>query len=81
MVRSTGSIVDDSSDFIWGFFLKEKSDLVVVMIGLVKNLKNKYNLQVQYLCCNNAVENIAFEQACKQEGLGDEYECTAQDMP
>ena len=40
------------------------------MIGWIKNLKNKYNLQVQYLYCDNAGENIAFKEAWKQEGLG-----------
>ena len=36
-------IIDVSGNFIWSFFLKEKSDLVDFMIGLIKNLKNKYN--------------------------------------
>ena len=47
-----------------------------IIIGLVKNLKNKYNLQVQYLHCNNAGENIAFVKACKQEGLGVDFKHT-----
>ena len=50
------------------------------MIGLIKNLKNKYNLHVQYLCCDNAKENIDFEKACKQEELGVDFEYTAQVM-
>ena len=56
-------VVDDSSNFVWSFFLKEKSDQVDIMIGLIKNFKNKYNLQIQYLCCDNAGENIAFNKA------------------
>ena len=63
-------VIGNSNDFIWSFVLKEKSNLVDIMIGLIKNLKNKYNLQLQYLNCNNAGENISFEKACKQEGLG-----------
>ena len=51
------------------------------MIGLINNLKNKYNLQVQYLCCNNTGENVAFKKACKQEGLGVDFEYTAPGMP
>ena len=31
------------------YFLKEKLDLVGVMMGLIKNLKTKYNIYVQYL--------------------------------
>ena len=52
------------------FFLKEKSDLVDIMIGLIKNLKKKCNLQVYYLCCNNAGENIAFEKPTNRKGWG-----------
>ena len=29
-----------------------------------------YNLQVQYLHCDNARENVAFKKGCKKEGLG-----------
>ena len=49
------------------------------MIGLIKDLKNKYNLQVQYLHCNNTGENIAFKKACKQKGLGVDFKYTAPD--
>ena len=62
-------VVEDSSDYVWSFFLKEKPDLADTMLGLVKNLKTKYNLQVQYLCCDNAYENVVFEEAYKQERL------------
>ena len=48
------------------------------MVGLIKNLKHKYNLQVQYLCCNNASENHAFGQTCKQEGLGVDFKFVEQ---
>ena len=30
-----------------------------IMFGLIQNLKNKYNLQVQYLHCDNVSENVA----------------------
>ena len=73
-------IIDDSHDFICSFFLKEKSNLADTMVGLIKNLKNKHNLQVQYFCCDNAEENIAFERACKQEGLGNDFEYAAPGM-
>ena len=52
-----------------------------VILGLIKNLKNKYNLHVQFLHTDNAGENVVFEQACKQEWLGVELECTALGMP
>ena len=40
-------VVNDRRNNIWIFFLKEKSDLVDVLLGLIKNLKNKYDLQLQ----------------------------------
>ena len=61
--------------------LKRKIDLADVMIGFIENLKNKYNLQVQYLHCNNAGENDAFKNACKQEGMGDDFEYSAPGTP
>ena len=39
-------IIVNSSNLIWNFFLKKKSNLADAMIGSIKNLKNKYNLQV-----------------------------------
>ena len=74
-------IINDCSDYSWSFFLKEKSDLAKTMLALVINLKIKFNLQVQYLCCNNAGENQDFKKTCKQEGLGIDFEYTAPDTP
>ena len=59
--------------------MKEKSDLVETMLGLVNNLKMNFNLQVQYLCCDNAGK--AFKKNCKQEGLGINFKYTAPGMP
>ena len=74
-------VVEDSGNCAWSFFLKKKSNLSGVMLGLIKNLRNKYSMKVQYLCCNNAGENVAFKKACKQEGLGEGFKYTAPDMP
>ena len=69
-------VMDDSSNYALSFFLKEKSDLAGIMLGLVKNLKNKYAMQIQYLDCDNAGENVAFKKAYNQEGLGVDFEYT-----
>ena len=69
-----------SSNYIWSFFLKEKSKTVKTMWGLVKNLKNKFNLQAQFLHCDNIGENQAFKRTCKEEGLGIDFEYTAPGM-
>ena len=34
-------------------------------------------MQVGYLCCDNVGENVAFKKACKQQGLGVDFEYTA----
>ena len=73
--------MDDSSDFIWSFVLKKKSILVDMMVGLIKNLKNKYNLQVEFLHFNNAWESQAFKWTFKEEGLEVDFKYTAPDMP
>ena len=61
-------IIDDSSNFIWSFFLKEMSNLADVMIGLIKNLKNKYCVQVQNFRCHNTGENVAFKKPAGRAG-------------
>ena len=52
-----------------------------VMLGLIKNLENKYNPQVQYLCYDNPGENVVFKKACKQKDLKLEFEYTATGTP
>ena len=47
-----------------------------VMIGIIKNLKTMYDIQVWYLHCDNAGENVDFERVCRQEGIGIEFEYT-----
>ena len=74
-------VFDDYSDFSWSFFLNEKSDLTQKMVGLIKDLKTKYNWQVQRLQCDNLGGNQAFERACNQEGLGINFEYTAPGTP
>ena len=47
-------VMEDINNLVLSFFLKEKSDLAGVMLGLIKTLKNKYNMQVQYLLYDNS---------------------------
>ena len=74
-------MINDCSDYPWSLFLKEKSNLAETTLGLVNNLKIKFNLQLQYLCCDNAGKNQAFKKTCKQEGLGIDLEYIAPGMP
>ena len=38
-------------------------------------------MQLQNLQCDNAGENVAFKKACKEEGLGMEFELTTPSTP
>ena len=59
-----------------GLFLKEKPDFKNVMMGLIKYLTTKSDIQVCHLHCDNARGNVDFKCACKQEGIGMEFEYT-----
>ena len=41
-------VVEDSTDHVLSYFLKDKSELTTVMLGLIKNLKTKYGIQIRY---------------------------------
>ena len=51
------------------------------MLILIEDLKTKYDVQEQWLWCNNAGENQAFEWACNEEGLGIEFEYISPGTP
>ena len=72
-------VINDCSIYCWSFFLR--SDLAQTMLGLVNNLKIKFNLKVQCLHCDNAGETQAFERICNQEGLVINFEYTAPGTP
>ena len=59
-------------------FLKENSKLKNVLLGSIKNWETKYGIQVRYAQCDNAGENVYYEQTCKQEGTCVKFECTPQ---
>ena len=74
-------VVDECTDFCWSYFLKKKSELKDRVIELFKELKNKHGVTVKTVRLDNSGENNAFEQACKQEGLGIKFEYTAPGTP
>ena len=63
-------VLDDSTHYVWKYFLKEKFDLKNVIMSLIKKLKTKYNIQVQYLHCDNMGKIVDFDRFFKQEGMG-----------
>ena len=46
------------------------------MISLVKDLKATYGINVKHARYNNTGENEDFKRACKQEGMGIQFEYT-----
>ena len=63
-------VIEDITNYVWSCFSKEKFDLVSVMMGLIKNLKAMYNIQVHHLHCDNTGENIAFKKPTNKKGWG-----------
>ena len=74
-------IMDDCTEMTWSKFLKEKSDLTDTMIEFILELKNKEDVEVKIIRCDNSGENNAFEKECKRRGLGITFEYTAPDTP
>ena len=61
------------------FFLKEKSNLVDTMVGLMKKPKYKYNLQVPLLW--QCRRKWHLQKSLKHKGLGVDFEYTAPGTP
>ena len=47
----------------------------------LRGLKDKYRIQVKFICCDNARENKRLEEKCNAEGLGISSEYTATGTP
>ena len=74
-------VLEDSIDYAWSYFLKEKSELEDIMLIFLKYLKSTQGINVRYTNCNNASENESFESVCKQEGMVIEFEYTVPGTP
>ena len=46
--------MEESIDFAWSYFLNKKSELRNVMMSLIKDLKAKFGINVNYARCENA---------------------------
>ena len=58
-------VVEDSN-----YFSNEKSELKSVMLGLVKNLKDKYGIQVWLAYFDNSGEKWILNRLSNRKGLG-----------
>ena len=61
-------ITEDSTDYAWSSFLKEKLELKKTMLGIIKDLKANYSIHVQYARCDNARENSVLKGHEKRKG-------------
>ncbi len=73
--------INDAMDFCFSKFMKSKDQMSATMVSLIQDLKNEEGIVVKKICCDNAGENIAFQQNTKKEGLGLNFEFTAHVTP
>jgi len=74
-------VIDDATDYCWSLLLKSKDELAAKMIELIKELKDKYQVQVKKIRCDNGGENKSFEKLAKEARLGLHFEYTARKTP
>ena len=74
-------ILDKHSDMRWSRFPKQKSDLSEIALAFIKKLEQEQGTKVAFIRLDNSGENRALEAACKQEGLGIEFEFTVPNTP
>ena len=62
--------IDEFSDCSHSFFLKRKSDQVVMLPIWIKRLKTKYGIDVKYIRLDNSGENRSLQKECEKQNLG-----------
>ena len=65
--RHWAMLVDEARRCKHSFFLKKKSDQVNMVTSWLKGLKDKYKIQVKFICCDNAGENKKLEEKCNAD--------------
>ena len=75
--RHWAMLVDEPTRCKHSFFLKNKSDQVEMVCSWLKGIKDTYKIQVEFIRCNNAGENMKLEEKCGAEGLGIIFEYKA----
>ena len=73
--------VDEFSDCSHGFFLKRKSDQIVMIPTWIKGLKAKYGIDLKYIRLDNRGENRSLQKECEKQNLGIIFEFTAPGTP
>ena len=73
--------VDEFSDCSHSFFLKRKSDQIVMIPIWVKGLKAKYGIDIKSTRLDNSGENRSLQKECEKQNLGIIFEFTARGTP
>ena len=74
-------MVDEATKYKKSIFLKKKNNKVEVIIDWLKELKNKYKIEVQRIRMDNAGENNMLVKSCDQNEMGIIFEYTAPGTP
>jgi transposase InsO family protein len=69
-------ILDDCSDYVWSYYLKQKSESKTKVMELIKWLKSR-GTPVSYIRGDNSGENNSLHKSLKQQGLNIKFEYTA----
>ena len=73
--------MDDATGFVWSYFLKNKSQVKVKIVELIKDIQRRFGYVVKFLRCDNAGENLKTQEEYKRQGLGICFEFTSPNTP
>ena len=62
-------LINNSTDFVFGIYLKKKSHLSTDGIKLINSIENNYGIKIKKIRCDNAEENKAFEEEIINRGM------------
>ena len=74
-------VVDEFSDYSHSFFLRKKSDQMVVIPIWIKGLNSKHGIVVKNMRLDNSGENRSLQKECDRQNLGIIFEFTAPGTP
>ena len=79
--RFWGLFLDDYSDFLFGVYMRRKSDLAPEGIKLIKTIENNYRINIDKIRCNNVGKNKSLEKEIIDKDMKITFEYTAANTP
>jgi transposase InsO family protein len=75
-------VQDSYTDYLWSFFLKNKSETAQTVMGWVTKMKKEHNLDIKSLRCDNSGENQKLRELIKlDKEMNIKFEFTAPNTP